>query len=125
AVDSDAAKMRAAVQKSVDLLQMTGPIFVKKGACTSCHNQSLPAMAISLARERGFRVDDRIAREQMQASAAFLNARREASLQGIDIGGAADTASYTLLGLAAEKYPGDAVTDAMLHYLKARQASDG
>ena len=35
AVDIDGPKMRAAVQKSVDLLQKTGPIFVKKGACTS------------------------------------------------------------------------------------------
>lgn len=121
----DGAELRAAVQKSIDLLQKCGPIFVKNGACTSCHHQSLPAMAISVARPRGFRINERIAREQLQASAAFLNARRERYLQVIDIGGGADTISYSLLGMAAEKYPPDALTDAMVYYLKATQASDG
>ncbi len=93
----DGAELRAAVQKSIDLLQKCGPIFVKNGACTSCHHQSLPAMAISVARPRGFRINERIAREQLQASAAFLNARRERYLQVIDIGGGADTISYSLL----------------------------
>lgn len=121
----ESAKLRAAVQKSVDLLQKCGPIFVKNGACTSCHHQSLPAMAIAVARQRGFRINELIVRDQLQASAAFLSARRERYLQVIDIGGGADTISYSLLGMAAEKYPPDALTDAMVYYLKATQASDG
>ncbi len=121
----DTAKLRMALQKSVDLLQKCGPIFVRNGACTSCHHQSLPAMAISLARQKGFRIDERVAREQLQASAAFINARRERFLQLIDVGGGADTISYSLLGMAAEKYIPDTLTDAMVYYLKATQASDG
>ncbi len=121
----DTAKLRMALQKSVDLLQKCGPIFVKNGACTSCHHQSLPAMAISLARQKGLRIDERVAREQLQASAAFLNARRERYLQVIDPGGSAATISYSLLGMAAEKYPPDALTDSMVYYLKATQSSDG
>jgi len=125
AEDVDTAKLRAAVQKSLDLLQKCGPIFVKNGACTSCHHQSLPAMAISVARQGGFRINELIAREQLQASAALLNARRELYLQVIDVGGGADTISYSLLGMAAENYPPGALTDAMVYYLKATQASDG
>ena len=121
----DTAKLRAAVQKSIDLLQKCGPIFVRNGACTSCHHQSLPAMAISVARQGGFRINEVIAKEQLQASAALLNARRELYLQVIDAGGGADTISYSLLGMAAEKYPPGALTDAMVYYLKATQASDG
>ena len=121
----DTAKLRAAVQKSIDLLQKCGPIFVKNGACTSCHHQSLPAMAISVARQGGFRINEVIAKEQLQASAALLNARRELYLQAIDAGGGADTISYSLLGMAAEKYSPNALTDAMVYYLKATQASDG
>lgn len=123
--ETEATKLRAAIQKSIDLLQKSGPIFVKNAACTSCHHQSLPAMAISLARQKGFRIDERVAREQLQASAAFLNARRERYLQVIDPGGAADTISYSLLGMAAENYRPDALTDAMAYYLKATQSSDG
>jgi len=123
--EPEATNLRAAIQKSIDLLQKSGPIFVKNGACTSCHHQSLPAMAISVARQKGFRIDESVAREQVRASAAFLNARRERYLQLIDPGGAADTVSYTLLGMAAENYPPDALTDALAHYLKATQSSDG
>lgn len=121
----DTAKVTEAVQKSIDLLQKCGPIFVKNGACTSCHHQSLPAMAISAARQRGFRINELIVQEQLQASATLLNARRELYLQVIDVGGGAATISYSLLGMAAENYPSCALTDAMVHYLKATQASDG
>jgi hypothetical protein len=122
-VDTD--KLRMAVQRSVDLLQKCGPIFIKNGACSSCHHQSLPAMAISVARQQGFRINEPIAQEQLKASATLLNARRELYLQVIDPGGSADTISYSLLGMAAEKYPPSALTDAMVYYLKATQTKDG
>ncbi len=121
----DSAKLKEAVQKSIDLLQKCGPIFVKNGACTSCHHQSLPAMAISVARQRSFRINESVVQEQLQASATLLNARREIYLQVIDVGGGADTISYSLIGMAAENYPSGALTDAMVYYLKATQASDG
>jgi Prenyltransferase and squalene oxidase repeat len=123
--ENETAAVHAAVKKSVSLLQQSGPIFVKKGGCTSCHHQSLPAMAFSLARERGFQVDEQLARDQLEAVAAFLRPSRERMLQGVAIGGAADTVSYSLLGMAAWKYPPDGLTDAMSHYLKATQAGDG
>jgi hypothetical protein len=82
-------------------------------------------MAISVARQRGFRINELIVKEQLQASATLLNARRELYLQVIDVGGGADTISYSLLGMAAEKFPPGALTDAMVYYLKATQASDG
>jgi N-acyl-D-amino-acid deacylase len=123
--DIESTKLRNAVQKSVDLMQKCGPIFIKNGACTSCHHQSVPAMAIAAARQKGFRIDERIARQQLQAMAAFMNARRERYLQVIDPGGSADTVGYTLLGMAADKYAPDEITGAMIYYLKATQASDG
>src|SRR5262245_61556734 len=125
AVENETAAVQVAVKKSVALLQQAGPIFVRKGGCTSCHHQSLPAMAFSLARERGFRVDEQLARDQLEAVAAFLRPARERMLQAIAIGGAADTVSYSLLGMAAWKYPPDSLTDALVHYLKATQSSDG
>src|SRR5215469_10655826 len=50
---------------------------------------------------------------------------RERLLQNIGIPGNQDTVSYILLGMAAEKYAPDAITDAAARYLKGRQASDG
>jgi Prenyltransferase and squalene oxidase repeat len=123
--ENETAGVQAAVKKSVALLQQSGPVFVKKGGCTSCHHQSLPAMAFSLARERGFLVDEQVARDQLEAVAAFLRPGQERMLQAIAIGGAADTVSYSLLGMAAWKYPPDSLTDALIHYLKTTQAADG
>src|SRR4029434_7916340 len=123
--ENETASVQAAVKKAVALLQQSGPIFVKKGGCTSCHHQSLPAMAFSLARERGFLVDEQLARDQLEAVAAFLRPGRERMLQAIGIGGAADTVSYSLLGMAAWKYPPDSLTDALVHYLKANKADNG
>lgn len=123
--DADSNTVRSAVQKSIDLLQKSGPVFVKNGACSSCHHQSLPSMAFAVARQKQFRIDERITREQVHASAAFADARRERLLQAIDVGGGADTVGYTLVGMAAENYPADHITDAMVSYLKASQSTDG
>src|SRR5206468_8592511 len=46
-------------------------------------------------------------------------------LQGMGIPGDADTISYILSGLAAEKYRADAATDAMAFILKRQQVEDG
>lgn len=121
----DSGDVRAAVEKSIALLQRSGPTFVKSGACTSCHHQSVPAMTFSIARQRGLRVDETTAREQLAAMARFAGLAGERALQGFAIGGAADTVAYTLLGMAAEKYPPDAVTDALVQYIKRLQARDG
>jgi squalene cyclase len=46
-------------------------------------------------------------------------------LQGVGIPGDADTMSYILVGMAAERYPSDAATDAMARFLKNHQRPDG
>src|SRR5262249_9422595 len=39
---SDSRMIREAVEKSIALLQKSGPQFVKVSGCASCHHQSLP-----------------------------------------------------------------------------------
>ncbi len=120
-----AASARAAVQRTIPLLQRTDQTFLRKSGCVSCHNNTLTAMTIASARARGFTVDEKIAREQKIAIGAFLEGWRDRTLQGIGIPGDADTVSYILLGLAAEQYPPGAATDAMVRYLLHRQTVDG
>jgi hypothetical protein len=45
--------IRNAIRKSLPLLGKTGPIFFQKSGCISCHNISLPSMAMVAASERG------------------------------------------------------------------------
>ena len=91
----------------------------------SCHNNSLTAMTIAASRAKGVRVDEQIARAQLQRTAAYLDENRERALENAGIPGGIDTVSYILLGMAAEKYPSDPITDAWARYVKNNQSPDG
>jgi ankyrin repeat protein len=45
-----AASARAAVQRSLPLIQKTDSVFLQKTGCVSCHNNTLAAVSISSAR---------------------------------------------------------------------------
>ena len=120
-----AATVRAALQRSVPLLQRNDAIFVQKSGCVSCHNNALTAMSIGAAHKNGLTVDDRAAREQVNKIGIYLDSWRERVIEGEGIPGDSDTISYILLGMAAQNYPADAATDAMAIYLKSRQIPNG
>jgi ankyrin repeat protein len=115
----------AAVKKILPLLEASGEAVFKNRACVSCHNNSLPAMTVSLARKKGFVVNEEQARKELgfavSTDAPFLEPMRT----GSTIGGGSDTLGYTLMGMAAAGYPADALTDAHLHYLSIYQFPDG
>jgi len=116
---------RAAVEKSLPLLQHADAVFLQKAACISCHNNSLFQMSSAVARKNGLTVDERAAQNQLKIMGAYIESWRERVLQDIPIPGGVDTIGYILAGLAAAHYPPDAATDALARYLKRRQASDG
>jgi len=120
-----AASPRAALDRSIPLLQRSDVIFMKKSGCVSCHNNNLTAITVAAARKQGVGVDEDTAQAQRRAIATYIEGNRENFLQGRPIPGGVDTASYILLGLAAENWPSDAETDAMARYLKNRQRADG
>jgi hypothetical protein len=103
---------RAALQRSLPLLQRTDSIFLPKSGCVSCHNNILAAMTVAAARKHGVAVDEAIAASQVKSIAAYLESWRERALQGIGIPGDSDTVSYILIGMAAQNYPPDPATDA-------------
>jgi ankyrin repeat protein len=116
---------RAAVERSLPLLQQTDVTFLKKSGCVSCHHNSLTAMTVAASRASGIRVDEAIARQQVSETAAYLDRWRDRVLQGVGIAGSSDTISYILVALAAEGYPADEATDAMARYIKNQQTSSG
>jgi ankyrin repeat protein len=120
-----AASPRAAVERALPGLQRSDVTFLKKAGCVSCHNNTLTAMAVARARTRGVAVDEQVARGQKQAIGRFVASWRNRLLQGIGIPGEHDTVSYILLGLSAEGYAADEATDAMVRFLRGRQAADG
>jgi ankyrin repeat protein len=120
-----APSVRAAIERSIPLLQMSDVTFLRKSGCVSCHSNSLTAMTIASARKQRITVDETVAREQLLKAAAYTESWRERILQGDAIPGLWNTLGYILTGLAAEKYPADAATEALARYLKNTQLQDG
>ena len=122
---SPARSPREAVERSIPLLQRTDVSFLKKAGCVSCHNNTLTAMSVSLARAGGIRVDEEIAQEQVEKIGRYLESWRERALQGIAIPGEQDSVSAILMGLSAEGFAATEATDAMAPLVLHTQMPDG
>jgi ankyrin repeat protein/mono/diheme cytochrome c family protein len=119
------AAIRAAVERSLPLLQDIDVAFVRQTGCVSCHHNSIVATAVAAARANGYTVDEGSAAGQLGVVGAYLESWRERTLQNMFIAGQADTIGYLLFGLASEHYPPDPATDAQAIWLERRQAPDG
>jgi hypothetical protein len=123
---SDGPMVRQSVEKALGLLLKSGTEFAKVSGCTSCHNQSLPQMAYTLARQRGFQIDPQIADNQKKRVVAMFTNYRKHMLAGKEnIPNPAVSVTYSLIGLAAEGYTPDETTDAMAHLVSVQQEEDG
>ncbi len=120
-----APSAEAAVKKILPLIETSGDPVFKHRACVSCHNNSLPAMTVSLARKKGFVVNEEQAKKELGFAVTTDTPFLESMRMGSTIGGGSDTLGYTLMGMAAAGYPADALTDAHIHYLSIYQFPDG
>ena len=112
------ATIREAVSKSLPLLEKAAKgSMEKRSQCFTCHNQSLPVMALTTARVRGFAVDGENLRQQIQFTADFLERNRTNYLAGRGQGGQTDTAGYALWTLANGGWKPDATTAAVAEFL--------
>ena len=122
----EAPVIRRSVEKSVALLEKSGPQFLRVSGCVSCHHQSLPQMAFALARSRGVAVDEQVSKMQLGAAVSMFQPIRDVLLQKKDmIPDPSVTVSYILLGLHAERYPADELTSTMAQLIASWQAEDG
>ncbi len=121
----EAVTPRVVVTKSLPLLQTLGTKFIEASGCVSCHNNALPAMAVAIARERGFKIDEQAVQQENAKIAELWGAKREGYLQGGGAPGGIDTASYILVGLAANGLSSNSTTDAVVHFLAGQQTKAG
>jgi N-acyl-D-amino-acid deacylase len=123
---SEDARIRPAVEKAIALLQKSGKQFQEGSGCSSCHHQFVPQMAMGFARKRGFTVDEVNAKEQLERAAGmFRNAKLIMLNEPEHLPDPTISVTYGLLGLAAENYPADDVTDAAIHLISQHQNPDG
>lgn len=123
---SDAARVRRSVELALSLLQNSSVQFLRVSGCTSCHHQSLPQMAVALARERGWAVNEQISKQQASAVATMMKMVAEVvKSKPESIPDPPITAGYALLGLHAEGYAPDETTAAIVRLIAAQQLPDG
>jgi squalene-hopene cyclase-like protein len=109
--------LKTAVEKALPLIQKGAAGYVQQRGCFSCHHQALPVLALSLARERGFPVDEKVLQEQLKFTETSLRGGRDAYRQGRGQGGQATTAGYGLLALEWGGWKADETTAAVTEYL--------
>ncbi len=109
--------VRKAIEKALPLLAKGAEGHVAQRTCFACHNQALPVLAFTLAREKGFAYRAEDQQKQMKFIAAFLKGNRENYLKGKGQGGQVDMAGYALLTLEWGGWKADATTDAVVEYL--------
>jgi hypothetical protein len=112
--------VKAAVGKALPLLLKGAEGHVEQRTCFACHNQALPLLAFTTARERGFTVREEDLSKQVKFIAEFLEKNRDNYREGKGTGGQADTAGYALLSLELGGWKPDATTEAMAEYLLLR-----
>jgi hypothetical protein len=110
-------EVKTAVAKTLPLLTKGAEGHVAQRTCFACHNQGIPILALTTARERGFSVPEENLKKQLQFIAAFLERNRENYRQGKGQGGQVDTAGYALLSLELGGWKPDATTEAVVEYL--------
>jgi len=120
------SSVEAALKKVIPLVEMSGEPGWTSRQCVSCHSNSLPAMTVSLARKKGFAVNEEQAKKELGFAIATDEPVLEDNRLGASpIGGGSDTIGYTLAGMAAAGAPADALTDAHIHFISLNQYPDG
>lgn len=121
----DPAVIRKAVESGLALVLESGAKFTEETAnrCFSCHQQSQPALALGLAKQKRFSFDETVAAEQLSAALRTANRRKGGAIEEpLPVPG---IAAWFLIGLNAAGHPSDALTDAYAYSLARSQARDG
>jgi len=117
---------RDAIEKAVARLQPASPGFTNGATCVSCHHQSLPAMAVKLARDHGVPVDRSLAEHPTSATlASWKSAREQYLLANTPAGGFIAGTPYALVALADEGVTPSALTASVALALANTQRRDG
>jgi ankyrin repeat protein len=116
-----------AVQKSIDLLQLSSDTFLDvRNNCVSCHHQNLPGVAIGWARDRGFHFRKASTDRVLERQVASWLPRVGRSFELDSPYPVPPTfLGYGMWMFAELGYRPDELTRAVTWYLAATQQSDG
>ena len=123
---NDQEEIKKAVNKSLPLLQTTSHRFLENaGGCQSCHHQDLTAVNLSLAKEKGFAVNDTSLHEIFDSIMSTIRSRRPALIQNEDPVAIVMSSGYELWALWANKYKSNKLIEMLVKNLMQRQTREG
>lgn len=123
---SRARGTQQAVELALASLQAAGQGFADKTRCISCHHQSLPSVAVTLAHAKGAATDRALANHPTQATlAVWARGRENMMLGNCSVFGFLGNVTYGLFGLAEERVAPGPETDAVTSCLMGLQRPDG
>ncbi len=117
--------VKAAVEKALRRLETGSANYITNRQCFSCHHQTSAILPFVSARKRGLAVDPEQLRRQVEFTLDTFRPKLEQVAKGQGVGGSNTTAAYALFTLETAGHPADAVTDALVKFLLARQRGDG
>ena len=118
-------EVRKAAEKGLALITQSAAEYPKHRTCFSCHHQAMPLVALTVARERGFTIDEDVLRQQVEMTEADLKQAAEAYRKGGGQGGGATRAGYALWTLESGAWKPDETTDAVVTFLLKRDQTIG
>ncbi|MBK5296901.1 MAG: ankyrin repeat domain-containing protein [Vicinamibacteria bacterium] len=122
---TEAAALRAAVARSLPLLQSSADTWFARRQCASCHHQGLGLIATTIARERGFAVDESLVHGQLERTLQPRRNWHELFVTGEASINEAIGQSYRAVGVGTAGGTATAMTDAMSYLLAGRQHESG
>jgi len=122
----DPEEINKAINKSLPLLQSSSHEFLENaGGCQSCHHQDLTAVSLSLAKEKGFSVNDTILNEVFDSIGSVMRSRKDVLSENDDPVAIVMSGSYQMWALWANKYPSNKLLELQVKNLMQRQTSEG
>src|SRR5258706_4866617 len=123
--DSKTTDVKAAVERSIALLEKASAKFLVEGGCVGCHAQNVTDIAVNAARSHGARIDEGALAERKSSVKGFLGPAGPALLERADPPGSPDTLIYLMTGMLNSGYEADRLTDALVANVASQQQRDG
>ena len=120
-----AGSARAAVERSLPILQSSSDAMLSKGGCVACHAQPVTHLAEMFAQERGWKADNAYMARSLQGLNTRLLTADQSTLQGLENGGMPESALYSSWAMASAGSPPTWNTDVLVFYLLAKQRAEG
>lgn len=109
--------IRAAINKSIPLLEKGTKGSAEQRKCFTCHSQAVPVLALAEVRKRGFAIDEKNFKKQLRHTSAHLERGKKKYLSGRGQGGKVISAGYALWTLEAGGHTPDDMTAAVTNFL--------